>query len=482
MNYRRLFLMLLVTAALAGAAGTAYWTRERWRGWLRPTAGSHEAAPRVAVSDARVVKLSPQARRNLDLVAKPVRPQSYWRSIQVPGVIEDRPGFSDRGVIAPAASAVVKVHAFPGDTLRPGDRLFTLRLISEYLQQAQSELFKTTGELQIVREQRERIKDAAKSGVLAESRLIDLENQLRRLATADKAHRQDLLTRGLTPPQIDGIANGQFVTEIEILAPPPRSERVADAAIRPLSYVSSTAEEFTAVDDAEPARPGAPAYEVQELKVELGQQVQAGQTLCLLSNHQSLYIKGHAFKREAPWLERAAQHGWPVRVEFAEDDAAGWPALDTTFAIRHLANSVDPASRTFAFFIPLTNQSRAYENDGRTFLVWRFRPGQRVRLHVPVEEMENVFAVPAEAVVREGPEAFVFRQNGDLFDRRPIHVLHEDRLSVVFAADGSVPSGTYLAQGAAASLNRVLKSQTPSSGGLPPGFHMHADGSLHGPH
>ena len=28
--------------------------------------------------------------------------------------------------------------------------------------------------------------------------------------------------------------------------------------------------------------------------------------------------------------------------------------------------------------------------------------------------------LPAAAVVREGPEAYVFRQNGDLFDRRPV--------------------------------------------------------------
>ncbi len=224
-----------------------------------------------------------------------------------------------------------------------------------------------------------------------------------------------------------------------------------------------------------------PIYEVQELKVELGQQVQVGQTLCLLSSHQALYIKGHAFKREAPFLEQAAQHGWPLSIEFAEDDGSHWPAVDQVFRVRHLANSVDAASRTFAFFIPLSNQSRAYEKGGHTFLVWRFRPGQRVRLHVPVEELKDVLVLPAGAVAREGPEAFVFRQNGDLFDRRPVHVLHEDRLNVVLANDGSVAPGLYLAQAAAASLNRVLKTQN-SGGGLPPGVHVHADGSVHGAH
>ena len=62
------------------------------------------------------------------------------------------------------------------------------------------------------------------------------------------------------------------------------------------------------------------AYEVQELSVELGQQVQAGQLLAKLSNHQSLYVVGHAFKREASFLEQAAQERRPIDIEFAEDD------------------------------------------------------------------------------------------------------------------------------------------------------------------
>ena len=130
--------------------------------------------------------------------------------------------------------------------------------------------------------------------------------------------------------------------------------------------------------------------------------------------------------------------------------------------------------------MPLENQSRGYEKDGRSFTVWRFRPGQRVRLHVPVEEFRGVIVLPAAAVVRDTGEAYVFRQNGDLFDRLPVHVLHEDRRSVVIANDGSVAPGWYLAQGSAASLNRVLEAQSAS--GKAVGVHVHADGTVHGAH
>ena len=208
--------------------------------------------------------------------------------------------------------------------------------------------------------------------------------------------------------------------------------------------------------------------------------MQAGQLLCYLANHHSLYIEGHAFKREAPFLEQAAQNGWPIQVEFAEDDSSHWPTLEQIFEIRHLTNSIDPTSRTFDFFIPLTNQSRGYEKEGQTFVVWRFRPGQRVRLHVPVEELKDVFVMPAASVVREGPEAFVFGQNGDLFHRKPVHVLHEDRLNVVLSPGGNVTPGLYLAQNGAASLNRVLKAQAAS--GIRADVHVHADGTVHAAH
>ncbi len=469
MKTQRVLLSVTGLVVVGGLATAAWFSRDQLHRWLTPRAPvATTEKPAAPIAEAKVLKLSPQARKNLGLVAKAAKPQTYWRTIQVPGAIVDRPGRSDRGVTAPAVGAVVQVHAFPGDTVKPGDRLFTLRLFSEYLQNTQSELFKATRETELLNEQRVLLAKAAKSGAVAESKLIELDNQLRRQSAAIQAYRQDLLTRGFKLEQIDEVTEGVFVSTIDVFAPP------LVANIRQPFDTQQT--ESPLVDD----RVAGPAYEVQELKVDLGQQVQAGQLLSMLSNHHSLYIEGHSFKQEAPFLEKAAQNGWPIQVEFAEDDEAHWPSLEQSFQIRHLANSIDTASRTFDFFIPLTNQSRGYEKEGHTFLVWRFRPGQRVRLHVPIEELKDVLVLPSAAVVREGPEAFVFLQNGDLFNRIPVHVLHEDRLSIVLANDGSVTSGLYLAQNAAASLNRVLKAQAAS--GIRADVHVHADGTSHAPH
>jgi cobalt-zinc-cadmium efflux system membrane fusion protein len=458
---------VLLATVTAGLVAAAMLSRERWMTLLRPTGTPTTAEnPPQSIQEAKVLKLSEQARKNLGLISKAVQPQIYWRTIQIPGAISDRPGKSDRGVTSPAVGIVSEVHAFPGDTVHAGDRLFTLRLISEYIQSTQSDLFKATRETQLISEEKIRIGALAKTGTIPGSKLIELNQQLRRQQAAIEGYRQDLLTRGLNSDQVEGVTEGHFVASIDVIAPP----ALPGTAKSPKSGTE------TLIDGETKAL----TYEVQELKVELGTQVQAGQLLSVLANHHSLYITGHAFKQDAPYLEKGAQNGWPIQVEFAEDDHEYWPKLDQTFHIRHLANSIDRESRTFDFFIPLTNQSRSYEQDGQTFVVWRFRPGQRARLHVPVEELKDVFVLPAAAVVREGPEAYVFRQNGDLFNRLPVHVLHEDRLNIVIANDGSVTPGLYLAQSAAASLNRVLKAQAAS--GVRADVHVHADGTTHAAH
>lgn len=457
---------LLMLAMLGGLIAAAWWYRELWLPLLQQPAVDHStvaAGEEAPTSQARVLELSPQARQNLKLVSRPAKLSNYWRAVIVPGEITDRPGLSDRGVTSPAVGVVTQVHAFAGDTVRPGDRLFTLRLVSEYIHNTQSELFKVTRDIELETEKRQRLAQIGE-GAIPQVRIIEVDQQLRRLQAASESYRQDLLTRGLSLDQIAEVAAGTFVATVDVVAPP-------SLALPP---------SVTAVASPAAANASDIAYEVQELRVDLGTQVQAGQLLSVLSNHGLLYIAGHAFKREASSLERAAREHWPIRVEFAEDDAASWPALDQTFEIRHLSNTVDLTSRTFDFFVPLTNQSRSYTKDGKTFVVWRYRPGQRVRLHVPVEELKGAIVLPAAAVVREGPEAYVFRQNGDLFDRRPVRVLHEDRLNIVIANDGSVAPGWYLAQGSAASLNRVLKAQSAS--GTPVDVHVHADGTVHGAH
>jgi cobalt-zinc-cadmium efflux system membrane fusion protein len=416
-----------------------------------------------------MLELGEKARKNLNLIVKAVRPTDYWRTITIPGEVADRPGVSDRGVTSPAVGVVSEIHVFPGDTVRPGQRLVTLRLFSEYLQATQTQLFKASQEAKLVQQQIDRLTDVANSGAVSGSRLIEMRNDLQRQQTLIQAAKQELLNRGLTREHIVSVTDGTFISTIDVAAPPPRSD---DMAIQGLMQPKMHLAAYKNNADI--------AYEVQSLGVELGQTVQAGDLLASLANHQSLFVIGHAFKREAGLLEQAAQNNTSLQIGFAEDSSELWPVIDQQFQIRHLSNTVDTATRTFDFFVPLVNQSRTYQKDGKTFLVWRFRPGQRTRIEVPVEKFTDVYVLPAEAVVREGANVYVYRQNGDLFNQIAVQIIHEDRTQVVLANDRSITPGTFLAQNSAASLRRVLKAQSAS--GQQPGLHVHADGTVHAAH
>ncbi len=454
----RVAVVVAILAAVIG--GGLYWSSRQ-----RESAVTHASAAPVPQGERHTVRLSPQALKNLSLVAKPLALTTYWQKIDVPGMIVDRPGVSDRGVVAPVSGIVTRIHAYPGDTVEPNGPLFSMRLVSEQLHASQLELFKATRQIENSQAQIQRLSSLSQSGALAQSRIIEIENQVRVLDATAQAYRQDLEARGLAADRIQAAANGEFVTEITVKAPGEQALRVAKIAL-------ASAEE-------EPQR--LPFnFELHDLKVELGQQVDAGMLLCTLADHRALLIEGRGFKDDMPLIQQSVRAGLDVEVVFEQSSGANWPAAPSKFRIHHVANTIEVDSRTFAFYLSLENQWQAYTRDGQTRLLWRFRPGDRVQLRVAVDQMKDVFVVPRDAVVRDGPEAYVFRQNGTLFDRMPVHILHEDQRDIVLANDGTLRSGFYVAQNAAASLNRVLKAQAAS--GTPANVHVHPDGTVHGAH
>ncbi|MEX0978927.1 MAG: MchE protein [Pirellulales bacterium] len=472
MNLGRLMKPLPIVILVVGATVGGYLSRKLWlpggddnvtADAMLPSAEANSPADKIIVGD--------QAQKNLGLTAKPLKADIFWKTITVQGMVVDRPGVSDRQIVAPAIGIVTRIFHVPGDTVRLGDVLFTLKLSSDSLHQTQTDLYKTSHDITLARARLKRLV-AAGEGV-PQVRVIEVEGEITRLEAAVKSYRHELLIRGFSPGDIEGVSGGELLKEISVVVQAENSGQDPSAA----ALVSKSA---SPQGDARPL-----AFELQELKVEAGQQVQAGETLCLLSNHQSLSIEGRAFRDETLLLERSIKEGWPVEVDFQEAAGGDWPVVEQTFAIRHIANTIDPVTRTFAILMPLENQSKTVNHEDKTQLLWRFRPGQKVRLYIRVEDLDNVFVLPADAVVREGPEAFVFTQNVNTFERKPVHVLFHDRDRVVIANDGSLP--TYLkgkerwtiaavVRNAAAQLNRMTKA---GSSAVPKGFHIHADGSLH---
>jgi multidrug efflux pump subunit AcrA (membrane-fusion protein) len=444
-----LFVLLASAFTLAlGAAGT-FWSRDTWLPLVQPVEKKKEDDHAGHTHGSKdKIKLSAQARANLRLVTDELELKTFRRTIQVPGVVVERRGKGDQSFTAPISGVVKAIHALPGDVVHPGDPLVTLRINSEPLQSSQTELYKTAQEIKITSDQKERLDKLFKQGTVPETRILELQYQLDRLGATRKAYRADLAVKGLLPAMVDQVEKGEFLKEIVVFVP---------------SVIEGFKSE--AVGKSAESKNATPHLEIEDLKVFLGEQVQFGQLLGYLSNHQNLYIEGRGFREDTPLLEKTAAKNWALAATFHEEKGGAWPPLEKPLTILYLANNIDPVSQTFPFYVPLPNQYREYEQAGKKYRIWRYRPGQRVQLGAPVQEFEDVFVLPLAAVVREGAEAYVFRQNGDVFERKPVHVLYEDSNQVVLANDGiSVLPGDYVAHNAADALNRALKAQSEEGG------------------
>ncbi|MBL8821113.1 MAG: efflux RND transporter periplasmic adaptor subunit [Planctomycetia bacterium] len=430
---RSLISLAVVAALLVGG----WLTRDTWKGWLLRTrpAGESSKTDDHALDNPERLKLSKQAKANLGLKTGTVELTTYWRTAQMPGTIVERPGLSNRGVSTTLSGIITKINVLPGQLVKPGDNLFQLRLVSEYLQNTQAQLYKTTRDLQINADEQQRLKAVADSQSLFKSKLLDLGYEERRLQAALDTHKQDLLTRGLSLDDVNQVMSGKFLTEFFVRAP--RKAEDGDKFV----------------------------YEVEELKVQLGELVQAGQVLAFLANHQALDVEGKAFEQESPLLQVASKENWPIQMVLL-DSSSEWSSAPTQLSIRFIASHIDPMTRMLSFYLPVDNAVRETPaNGGSVRRVWRFRPGQRVRLGVPVEKMNDVFVLPREAIVHEGSDAFVFRQNGSLLERKPVYVRYEDQDNAVIANDGSITPGNVIAINAAVQLNRALKAKAEGEAG-----------------
>ena len=460
MRWRPVFRILAALLILAAAGAGAWSQRHRWP---KPDADARDpvAGGGSGPVDIQSVRLSEEAVRGLDLQSAEARLEDYPRVIEVPGAMIDAPGRA-RAVSFPVACVVAKVHVAPGEAVRPGDPLFTVQLASEFVQSTQTDLARSAKDLVAATARRDLTAKLVAAGTKPGQELIDDENQVRRLTTQVEGHRRQLLLFGLDADQVKRVEAGDYVTEVVVVVPP--------ANTQPPTFPAGAG----VVGDPTPF-----AFEVEAVAVAQGQGVTAGQLLARLADYRELLIEGQAFETEAGLVADATGEARPVGVDFLEA-APKVPANETKLVIRSVGKT-DPATRTFAFYAALVNEAKPYERGGKTYLAWRYRPGRQVRLRVPTGTIPKVIVLPAGAIVREGADTFVFRQNGDAFDRKAVAVVAEDRLNVAIAPGNGIEAGVSVLRTNAAAVNRALKAAQARGFGGTGGKkgHWHADGSFH---
>lgn len=451
---RRYFGTLVVIALFALLAASGWWwlplLRERLalvneKGNSEAEAAKHDhhaghGHDHPGHVEENSLELSRQARGSIGLREGVVSLSNFRRTIGVPGIVVERRGRSRIDIIAPLTGFITKIYPTEGEAMTAGQPLFELRLTHEELVQAQADLLKTTEELDVVLREINRLESVGQ-GVIPAKSVLDRKYEQQKLEGIQRAQRQALLLHGLSESQVNDIIHNRTLLSSIVV------------------YVPDKMGVTPATDDEV-------ILQVQELKVERGQHVTAGDSMAVLADHRVLLIEGEAFEQDVPQITQTVASNLPVTAIL--EAKAGQPAQIEGLQITYVANRIDPTSRALHFYVTLPNRTVRDSRGagGERFVEWQFKPGQRMQLRVPVEEWTDRIVLPTDAVAQDGVENYVFRANGDHFDRQAVRVEHRDPLWIVVANDGSLFPGEQIALSAAQQLQLALKNK--SGGAIDP--------------
>jgi cobalt-zinc-cadmium efflux system membrane fusion protein len=398
------------------------------------------------------IELSPQALKNVNARVEAIQLKTFERTINVPGMIVEIPGRSHRQVTAPLTGVVTRVYPTQGQEVRSGDPLFEVRLTHEELVEAQSALLRVSAQLDVERREVKRLREVNRSGGLAGARLLEHVYEQEKLEADLQARARGLQLHGLSEAQVDKILKQrQLVDRLTVYAP------AADASENPNSKIRS--------------------WQFEHVQVVQGQHVSMGQQLAVLADLSHLYIEGKAFEEDTVYLRRVSHEGWKIKAFLRTDHRR--PEIIKDLQIVYVASEIDAASRALPFYLKLKNEllsspkhGDAATTGGTTFLNWRFRPGQRLRLEVPIKRSVEQIVLPTDAVVREGAENYVYQENGRFFEQRAVHVIDRDGDEVHIANDGSIYVGDRVATSGAYLIHLAIKNAA-GSGADPHAGHSH---------
>lgn len=417
--------------------------------------------------------LSEPAQKSLGLKLAAVGPATFTRSLLLPAAVIEKPGHSGHTVSSRVQGIVETVHVSMGERVKPGQPLFDIRLTGDAIVAAQSSLLEAIITVDTTKRELERITELAQQGTLPGKTKTQLEYELRKLDSQRNLRQQELLVRGLSAEQIASvIKTNTLIGDVRMTVP---ARRVSD--------------EKSAADDA--GGDHEDSYTVETIDVHPGKTINPGDQLAHLAWHDQLYVEGYAFERDLDAIAKNISNRIPVQLEFGTHDS---PTVLNDMRIRYLDNHVDKESGAFRFYVEFTNQilQDAEADEGRIYRSWRFKPGQRLHVRLPIEQIENQFVLPLAAVVQEGVNSYVFRVEADAhaghdhaghdhaghshaghshgndaiaLEQVPVSIVTQDTKQVVIATGGQLKAGDKVAMNSAYQLRLALKADSGSGHG-----------------
>ena len=353
------------------------------------------------------VDLTPEAVANLGLKLGPVPRRDFSRTILKPGEVVEIPGVSSFGIAAPVDAVVQELRVVPGQAVASGAVLATLRITDDELTDAQSRLLGVLTKQAVQQREVERLEPLVQAGAVNGQRKRELEYAGEQLDAERRVLLQELRARGMPEEALESLLERRaLLTRLEIRMQPPGATPNTQAA------TGSTR-----------------TYVVETISMRPGHAVRRGDVLSSISDHEELYVRGAAFPDDTELLQRIAANDWRIGVETASHHDDAMASTEARAPLLRVDNAVDPKTQTLAFYLPLRNTiDQVIDDDGRQYPQWRFRPGQRIHLRLPVSIWRDQIVLPADAVAIDGPDAFVFvEHDGDHAHPAPRDATHETR-------------------------------------------------------
>lgn len=395
--------------------------------------------------------LGEQALRNIGITSetlKKIEVTSFGKSFTFPGMVADRPGRTRVKIPSTVSGVISRIYCVPGEFIKAGAPLFDIMLTHEDTVRCQSELITLLKKRDLAELELKRLEDLPQD--LAPKSKRDAAFNKLEIDSAIQTQRNLLILDGLPEELIREKIEGkrEIVRHITIFLP----EIEDDIIETPDAHIHECEHH----------------HQLDELRVEKGQQVELGTPLCVVTDMENLMIEGKIFAYHEGKFRAALKRGSTVTATFSGE--GNQRRSISGLIIRSVDNRVDPTSRTLTCYIQLENTLDGEllpNKNGKRFLNWRYKPGERCELKLEYEVIPECIVLPVYAVAENLNNVYVYEWTGmdgtgavknRVWTQREVHILYRNKEYAILANDGAIMPGATVAGYGASQLEIAFSS------------------------
>lgn len=310
----------------------------------------------------KIVKLSDNEIKELNIKVVYVNEEIKNYITVAPGIVNPAPGHVSL-VSAPVDGRITSINHYEGDSLGMGKILFSMESLT--FGNLVADYLRAVAEKDYQKNRLKRLKQLVEKKISSQSELDRAQSDYKRASAAVNAAYSKLRAVGVPEYEI------KKFTSLENI----------DPALNLRAHISGT---------------------VDQMMVEMGQSVNANDKMARIIDKTHVLIKGYVSPQDAQFI----QVGDSVRISLRNDESR---------VITGQVNSINPGldkenrSVVVNIIVPTKNE-------------WP-KSGENVRLQIFTNSLEEVVAIPIEAITYDGktPIVFVKLSEGE-YEKRPLEV------------------------------------------------------------